>query len=229
MADLKGRRVAVQFASPPQDQLADRTDLRAVTVLSPEEAMRDLAEGKADAAFIWGPSAGWIDQTALRDAYRIIPVVGDHLQWSAAMAFPREKRELRDAVDRALGNLGGSIDGLMAKYGFPAAAPARLIAAETSSNGPGAAAGQTATGQIPPGHKLFNENCAHCHGPDAVQGERRINLRLLHHRYGDQMDQVFMTTVTHGRVAKGMPNWSGILAANEFQDILAFLHSVQEP
>jgi polar amino acid transport system substrate-binding protein len=79
------------------------------------------------------------------------------------------------------------------------------------------------------GHKIFNDNCSHCHGPDAVQGERRRDLRLLHHRYGEKADHVFMTTVAQGRMAKGMPNWSGILTADQFQKVLAFLHSVQEP
>jgi polar amino acid transport system substrate-binding protein len=37
-----------------------------------------------------------------------------------------------------------------------------------------------------------------------------------------------MTTVTHGRVNKGMPNWSGIILDDEFRKILAFLTSVQE-
>ncbi len=81
---------------------------------------------------------------------------------------------------------------------------------------------------IAAGHKLFNDNCSHCHGPDAIQGVTRINLRLLHHRYGDDMDKTFFTTVTHGRVTKGMPNWSGILSDKEFHEILAYLHSVQD-
>ena len=82
---------------------------------------------------------------------------------------------------------------------------------------------------IAAGRKLFNDNCSHCHGPDAVQGEQRRNLRLLRQRYGNDMAQMFMTTVTHGRVTKGMPNWSGIISPAEFQKILAFLSSIQEP
>jgi mono/diheme cytochrome c family protein len=78
------------------------------------------------------------------------------------------------------------------------------------------------------GADLFNSTCAHCHGPDAVQAERRINLRLLRHRYGDTMDQVFFTTVHNGRPDKGMPNWSGVFTDDQFKSILAFLHSVQE-
>ncbi|HEY4041079.1 MAG TPA: cytochrome c, partial [Rhodopila sp.] len=61
------------------------------------------------------------------------------------------------------------------------------------------------------------------------QGEQRRNLRLLRQRYGDEMPEKFIYTVTHGRVAKGMPNWSGIISPEEFHKILAFLTSVQEP
>ena len=78
------------------------------------------------------------------------------------------------------------------------------------------------------GRTIFNGTCNHCHGPDAIQAVRKINLRLLHHRYGGAMDQVFHFTVTHGREAKGMPNWSGVFTDDDFAKILAFLHSVQE-
>jgi len=42
------------------------------------------------------------------------------------------------------------------------------------------------------------------------------------------MDQVFHFTVTHGREAKGMPNWSGVFTEDDFAKMLAFLHTVQE-
>lgn len=230
LSDLARRRVAVQFASPPQSLLATRTDLRPVTVISPEEAMKDLAHGQVDAAFVWGPSAGWINKTALHSAYKIVPVAGPHMQWRAAIGFPREQTALRDQVDRALEAAAGSIDAMMAKYGFPNAAPIRLAAGDDAATRdaaqPTAVANDPA--QVAAGRRLFNDNCEHCHGPDAVQGERRRNLRLLHHRYGDDADRAFLTTVTHGRVTKGMPNWAGILTDEQFHEILAFLHSVQE-
>ena len=232
VADLKGRRVAVQFASPPQSLLAGQSDVQTVTVLSPEEGMRDLAERKADAAFIWGPQAGWINKTALKGAYAVVPVEGQHMQWTAAIGFARGQTELRDQVDAALAGLGGAIETLEAKYGFPGAAPVRLDAAATSAGNPtdpaSASALSSGSDKVAAGHKLFNDNCAHCHGPDAIQGERRRNLRLLRHRYGEDMDQTFLTMVTHGRVSKGMPNWSGILSDEQFHAILAYLHSVQE-
>ena len=232
IGDLRGRRVAVQFSTPPQDILASDNDVRTVTVLSPEEGMQDLADGKADAAFIWGPSAAWVNHNAMHDAYRVVPVEGDHMQWSAAIAFPRDRTDLRDQVDQAVDRLGDSVNALAVKYGFPTDAPSR---GELSPAHPGKGEAQT-TGAPPPspadiqaGRKLFNETCSHCHGPDALQGEQRRNLRLLRQRYGNDMSRMFMTTVTHGRVSKGMPNWSGVLTQDEFSKILAFLTSIQEP
>ena len=81
--------------------------------------------------------------------------------------------------------------------------------------------------KVAAGREVFNGTCAHCHGPDAAQSERRINLRLLQQRYGDKMDEVFHYTVTHGRIAKGMPNWTGVFTEDDFANILAFLHTVQ--
>lgn len=84
------------------------------------------------------------------------------------------------------------------------------------------------TSAVVAGHAIFNDNCEHCHGPDAVEGIEQRNLRHLALRYGNKMDHVFMYTVTHGRLSKGMPNWSGILTQVQFRDVLAYLHSIQE-
>jgi mono/diheme cytochrome c family protein len=236
-SDLVGQRVAVQFASPPQSLLATHSDVQLVTVLSPEEAMEDLARHDVDVAFIWGPSAGWIAKTTSPGEYDILPVAGAHLQWRTAIGFARDQAALRDAVDRELDALSDRVHALMETYGFPNRMPIELAAAQDAAPGPSAMPASSAT-SLPPvvdtqqsaaGHKLFNDNCSHCHGPDAIQGERRINLRLLQRKYGAGSDQVFRTTVTQGRVTKGMPKWSGILTDEEFASILAFLHSVQEP
>jgi polar amino acid transport system substrate-binding protein len=251
LSDFVGHRVAVQFASPPQSLLATRDDIQTVTVLSPEEAMHDLDEGRADLGFIWGPSAGWINKAAGRGRYDIVPVSGTHMQWRAAIGFASGETALRDEVNVAIDALSGQAEALMTKYGFPSGSPVQLTGdreaaphpASTGNNSASPASGQAAAAPsqlavaapslgakaVEAGHELFNENCSHCHGPDAVEGERRRNLRLLHHRYGDNLDQVFMTTVTHGRVEKGMPNWSGILTTDQFQEILTYLHSIQEP
>ena len=127
--------MAVQYASPPQNLLASENDVQMVTVLSPEEAMQDLADGKADAAFIWGASAGWLNLSVMHGAYRVVPVEGEHMQWGATIAFPADQTDLRDQVDRALAGLGATIDALAAKYGFPAPAVALHAASDDKGGG----------------------------------------------------------------------------------------------
>jgi len=114
---------------------------------------------------------------------------------------------------------GAVAEPVLAAVSAPAAAhqagpPERQVVAKTSA--------------VVAGHAIFNDNCEHCHGPDAVEGIEQRNLRHLALRYGNKMDQVFMHTVTHGRLSKGMPNWSGILTQAQFRDVLAYLHSIQE-
>ncbi|WP_035981316.1 transporter substrate-binding domain-containing protein, partial [Bradyrhizobium sp. STM 3843] len=46
--DLRGKRVAVQYQTTPQNLLAERDDIEKVTVLTPDEGMTALAQGKVD-------------------------------------------------------------------------------------------------------------------------------------------------------------------------------------
>lgn len=250
--DLAGKRVAVQFSTPPQTLLATRDDVQAVTFLNPEDAAQALGRHDVDAAFIWGPTAGYIDQTVFHGAFRVTPVAGDGMQYPVKIGFARANEDLRDRVDRALDANHTAIANLAMKYGLPAAAPVKLaslqdaptiaLAATTESEvaqSPAPPAAEAAADVAPEGaptpamvaagHEIFNGTCAHCHGPDAVQAVRRIDLRLLRHRYGDETQAVFHETVTHGRPAKGMPNWSGIFTEDEFKEIFAYLSTVQTP
>jgi len=81
---------------------------------------------------------------------------------------------------------------------------------------------------IEEGHSLFNQTCAHCHGPDASTGLPERNLRHLRARYGDDMHSVFETTVMNGRPDKGMPVWSGVLDAKTIESIYRYLETIQE-
>jgi ABC-type amino acid transport substrate-binding protein/mono/diheme cytochrome c family protein len=260
-ANLRGKRVAVQFASTPQNLLASRDDITKVTVLSPEEGMKALDEGKADVAFIWGPVAGWLNKTAYQDRYRIETTEGDGLTWDTAIGFAKGSTELRDRVDALLPQLERVIADLAVKYGLPAGQPVRFGAAETNEKqaaqpspiqvpsgtttgtgpGPGVVVqvanvspGETKGDAAAPapeavgaGKEIFNGTCAHCHGPDAIQSERKIDLRLLHHRYGEDMRTKFWTTVHEGRPAKGMPAWNEVFTDDQFESIYSFLLTVQ--
>jgi polar amino acid transport system substrate-binding protein len=248
--DLVGKRVAAQFATPPQHWLVARSDIALVTVLTPEEGMRALEDGRADAALLWGPSAGYLNKTALHDAYQVAPVQGDLMQSQVAIGYAKSETALRDQIDQALAADPDYIARLKRSYGFPDQSPIALLEAspavvkvasgddaagpiaatadkDTPTPAQTAAPAPIAAGSAETGHLTFNINCSHCHGSSAVQPLARIDLRLLRHRYGDGMDEMFHTTVTHGRPDKGMPNWSGILSEQDFADILAYLHSVQ--
>jgi mono/diheme cytochrome c family protein len=80
---------------------------------------------------------------------------------------------------------------------------------------------------VPQGKSLFNQYCSHCHGPDAVQGERPRDLRRMQIRYRDDAIAVFYTTINNGRMDKGMPVWRGVLSEEVIWKIYTFLASVQ--
>jgi mono/diheme cytochrome c family protein len=77
------------------------------------------------------------------------------------------------------------------------------------------------------GASLFNQYCSHCHGPNAVQGERPRDLRRLKIRYGDNAIDTFWTTVNNGRMDKGMPVWKDAISDDIKWRIYTFLQSVQ--
>ncbi|MFC5321196.1 c-type cytochrome [Bradyrhizobium oligotrophicum] len=246
--DLRGKRVAVQYQTTPQNLLAGRDDIEKVTVLTPDEGLAALAHGKADAAFVWGPVAGWLNKTTYESSFRIQPVEGDGLSWDAAIGFAKNSTQLRDQVDAALPQLAPRIAELAAKYGLPGAPPIRLGAVRypiklASLTGPAqllrqpdadavitvsdSTASAPKTEAVALGKEIFNGTCAHCHGPDAVQAERRIDLRRLQTRYGEDMRDKFWTTVHEGRPSKGMPAWKEVFTDDQFEGIYSFLLTVQ--
>jgi ABC-type amino acid transport substrate-binding protein/mono/diheme cytochrome c family protein len=245
---LSGQRVAVQFATPPQSALATRGDVTLVTTLDPEDALQRLAAGSVNAAFVWGPNAGYANHAQFHDAYDVIPVDAPQMQWQAAVGVARRNPELRDRIDAALPDLQPVIRTLAAKYAVPtgdSAPPATTVPGALPSPVPAAApapaqpvlvAQAPAAAALPAqekgdpaaGHEVFNGTCAHCHGPDAVVADRRINLRRLKEKYGDDMEQLFFTTVTNGRPAKGMPSWKDVFKHEDFVNIFAYLQSVQD-
>ena len=105
-----------------------------------------------------------------------------------------------------------------------------LGAAQAGANEPPARPANPYAGKdevVPEGKSLFNQYCSHCHGPDAVQGERPRDLRRLQIRYRDDAIVTFYTTINNGRMDKGMPVWKGVLNEEVIWKIYTFLASVQ--
>src|SRR5262249_25814341 len=82
-------------------------------------------------------------------------------------------------------------------------------------------------GRAAAGRGLFNQYCAHCHGPNALSPDPPRDLRRLKRRYDENMASLFYFTVTHGRPDKGMPTWAGRLDDETLWTIFTFLQTVQ--
>ena len=94
------------------------------------------------------------------------------------------------------------------------------------------------------GTSAYNQNCARCHGLDAISGGMSPDLRKLDSECTDiadmakkavcfkEMDDFFMATVRRGRVRDGrvyMPPFEGTLTQEAIWSIRTFLETRREP
>ncbi|MFO1220419.1 MAG: transporter substrate-binding domain-containing protein [Burkholderiaceae bacterium] len=124
--DLKGRRVAVAFASTPAVLLATLDGVTVVTQRTPVDALDSLARGEADVAFVWGPTAGHEIERRYKGRWQVTSVTGHGLGGAVSAAVRRDQPELLQAIDRELEQLRPDIDALAQKYGFPRGKPVEL-------------------------------------------------------------------------------------------------------
>lgn len=111
--------------------------------------------------------------------------------------------------------------------GFPGLQDGELAALLTYLGTPGATiAGGKKTevsGQVAAGEALFHQNCAFCHGRDAMGGETGPDLTqsklVLSDKGGDKIAQV----VREGRPEAKMPGFN--FSSSEIQSLVAFIHA----
>jgi polar amino acid transport system substrate-binding protein len=223
--DLKPRRLAVEFRTPAQSLLASKDGFNVSTFRSAEEAVEALGRGEVDAAFVWGPMAGYLNVRRFAGAYRVVPVAGEGLQWRVGVGVRKGDDALLRRIEQALGQLEPDIRRAAAHYGFPLGAAADLTASPPPAPPPTAAV--DGVDVVAAGRAVFNQHCSHCHSPNAHSPEPTRDLRRLRMRYGERMTAVFYETITEGRSAKGMPPWKEILKEDDISRVLKFLESVQ--
>lgn len=74
------------------------------------------------------------------------------------------------------------------------------------------------------GWRQYMTNCARCHGDDGVGGVMAPDLRKA--VASDTLQETtFRTTVTEGRVAKGMPSFEHTLHTEQIDAIYAYLRA----
>ena len=127
--DLKSTRLAVQYGSTPQIFLSTLDGFKTTTFRSADEALTALSKGEVDAAFIWGPVAGYENKKRWESRWRVTPVAGHDLSGAVAVAVRNTKEALAADIDRALAALKPQIAELADKYGFPRQPPVNLAVA----------------------------------------------------------------------------------------------------
>jgi ABC-type amino acid transport substrate-binding protein/mono/diheme cytochrome c family protein len=241
LGDLDGKTVGVEYASTPQTLLSVRERVRMVTFKTTEEAMTALGKREIDTAFVWGPVAGYrASRLGLREQLAIVSVAGFGLRGQAAIGVRAADHSLRERLNREIATLGPQIRQLAEKYHFPLDPPIDLeavgVAAADTSDTPAPtlppAAGKSNPFRGDPavaaaGRTLFNVHCSHCHSPNAASPDPQRDLRRLHRRYREQVNEVFYATVTQGRPTRGMPPWGEVLSEETIWRIKTFLESIQ--
>ncbi len=77
------------------------------------------------------------------------------------------------------------------------------------------------------GTSAYNQNCARCHGLEAISGGIAPDLRYL--PLGDEGDEIFMQRIRKGSVRDGrvyMPPFEGIFSQEAMWTIRAYLETV---
>jgi mono/diheme cytochrome c family protein len=78
------------------------------------------------------------------------------------------------------------------------------------------------------GWKYFHVYCFRCHGVDAIGADLAPDLRRSVSDQGSVTRDVFITTVTEGRLAKGMPSWKQVLSAEQITNLYAYVKARSE-
>lgn len=246
---MRGKKLAVQYLTPPDIALSSDTAYHLTTVPDPSAGMKVLAEGKVDAAVIWGPTAGYENARKYGGRFAVVPVSGEDEHFNAAILFPARHAALRDRVDHVLAGMKSELRTIAMRYHFPEGQAIRLPdqqaslapthqAIRNAAWNPADAASllhrvddaiPTLKGDPKQGADIFDSNCSHCHGPGANTAIRSQNLRYLAQDFGGNsgMDKRFWHVVHNGIPSKGMPNWTGALTDQQLADILAWLHTRQ--
>jgi mono/diheme cytochrome c family protein len=103
----------------------------------------------------------------------------------------------------------------------PAAAGSTLVKADTGN----ADDHLLVSPQVYEGWKMFAVYCYRCHGVDAMGGTFAPNLRHSVSPEGGVTHDIFVTTVTYGRTALGMPTWRGLLSPEQIEDLWLYVNA----
>lgn len=251
VGDLRDKRIGVQFGSTPQIYFAEKGNFQTTTEKNSEDLLADLDQKRIDAAFLWGPEAGYLNKTKYGGRFHIRPVEGEDMTGKVAIGVKAGRENLVLQLNKALDDLKPQIQKLAEKYAFPAGEALTLASADLPSalrsdharndlkHWPDqqamvikvadaiAATPDPSMPDAAHGQEIFNGHCSHCHSQDGHSPLAERDLRRLKSRYDDKWLEVAQQTILGGRIESGMPSWTGVLSDQEIASILKFLETQQ--
>lgn len=148
---------------------------------------KDLTSGKIDVAFAWGPIAGYFSKMAPQGNIVVVPFKPEpdiKFDYSIAMGVRFGEKDWKNTVEQAVDRNRGKIQGILAAYGVPlvddkdsivqaAADTAVMVAAKPPPY-------KLVDGKVDmgtyAGWRIFQNNCAKCHGAGAEGTQLAPNL-----------------------------------------------------
>lgn len=217
VAELRGRRVAVELASIAEVYVAYR-DVERSLHRTQEQAFQAMDRGDAVAALLWFPVAAWLARD--RGDLRVIAVADDTLAFPIGVGMRKRDADIVSAVDAALARLAaaGRVTEVLGRYGA-------IPASRTGTRGSDIVLAADKD-PIEAGRSLFSTACSRCHGAEGVGGGTGGSLPKLKN-YDGGWDK-FYRIVWTGRKNTAMAAFNAILTADEIRSIYEYLTSMKQ-
>ncbi len=142
-------------------------------------------------------------------------------------AFPPlggiERRMTNDKITALIHSGKGRMPAFATLQGGELDALLKFLATPVTAAEPGGAAGDQPSGLAAAGGNLFHQNCAFCHGRDAMGGETGPDLTQSKIVLGDEKGDKIAAIVREGRPDNKMPAFN--FSSEELNSLVAFIHS----
>ena len=115
LEELSGKTVAVQGGSPAAVAVSLIEGATMRTYRDPEPSFDALLNGEVDAAFIWGPRAGYLNKHAYDDAFTVLP---SGMRWPVAIGVRAEDQHLLPFFNQLIAEMQDTVAGLRTAYGM---------------------------------------------------------------------------------------------------------------
>lgn len=200
---------SAQPATPVESVSTGETTISAESKANPSVAATNVTTGEAKVA---AKPAAPAATTAPHKVHTVAHPA------SAAVAKPEAAPVAAPAVAADTGQKAATTDS------------SKKTAAATTDTSKTASAGDAAdhllvSPQEYEGWKMFSVYCYRCHGVDAMGGGIAPNLRHSVSKEGSVTHDVFITTVTYGRTALGMPTWKALLSPEQIEDLWLYVNA----